>query len=241
MLILSVLWGSAARIAMASTLGEPGPNDLEAKHRRGGNSAVIGIVEKLSGPSQVFRGGRSGGAGISIGLRVFEGDKLLSENGSRLHVRYKDGTYAEIGTSTDLIIERMRFKPRNPIPANKAANQFDESIFRFNHGVVRMIASEVHPLSLFIIKTIHAVIKVPEPSEFYLVQLSEDPKSRDAHRDDLALRVTRGKLEVMNTITNETMTVGEGQGVYVKVTGAVSRAQPFAVEQQALLKSRTRL
>lgn len=205
----------------------------EAHHYRGSNNAVIGIVEKMSGPCFVVRGGRGGKVSISIGLRVFENNRLVTDPMSRLHVRYKDGTYAELGSDTSFEIERLRFKPPNPLPSNKAGDQFDESIFRFNHGLMRVTAPEVHVLERFMIKTTHGLIRVTGPADFYLIQLEGDR--------DLVIRVAKGKVELISTYTNEVMPVPQGTGATLKLTGVITKAGTFTEEQLKFLKSRTRI
>lgn len=208
------------------------PVRLEKRHFRGQNKAVIGIVEKMTGPGHVGRGG-NGRTSISIGLRVFEFDKLITEDQSRMHVRYKDGTYVELGASSQFQVERIRFKAQNLLPANKPEDQFDESVFRFVQGIVRVTAPDIHALEHFVVKTPGAVVKVTGPSDFYLVQLPGDR--------ELTVRVAKGKVELMNTITNELMPVPQGTGAYQKVSGVVSGAGPFTEEQVSFLKSRTRI
>lgn len=226
------------------TLGRsvmPTPSHLEAKHRKTENQAVIGIVEKISGPCFVIRGGHGGRIGISIGLRVFESDHLVTDETSRLHVRYKDGTYVEMGSVGEFEVERLRFKAPNPYPANKAADNFDESVFRFHHGVMRVTAPDVHSHERFLIKTTNAVLKVSGPADFYLIQVKNDDDTSAVNDKDLTIRVSRGSVEMMNTVTNEVMTVSEGSGALVRVTGSVTKGGPFTSEQLTFLKSRTRI
>lgn len=209
------------------------PTRHELRHRATSNRAVIGIVERMTGPCHVTRAGTKGRNSISIGLRAFENDILITEELSRMHVRYKDGTYVELGAGTAYQVERIRFKPPNLLPSNKPQDQFDETVFRFHHGLARVTAPDVHALEHFVIKTPSSVIRATGPSDFYLVQLEGDR--------DLTVRVAKGKIEVFNLVTNESLPVPEGQGAYVKASGVVSKAGTFTGEQLAFLKSRTRI
>jgi hypothetical protein len=209
------------------------PTRYELRHPKSVNKSVIGIVEKMLGPCFVIRGGKGGKVGISLGLRTYENDKVITADRSRLHVRYKDGTYVELGAESGFEVERVRFKPLNPLPAYAPSDNFDESVFRFEHGIARVTAPDVHPLEYFTIKTANAIIRVTGPADFYLIQLLNDR--------DLTIRVSRGKVETMNAITNEKLQVPENQGAYVKVSGVVSSAGHFTQDQLDFLKSRTRI
>lgn len=223
-------------LGVAVVRGDITPNSAlarrEQQHRRLENQAVIGIVERTFGPTFVQRGGSGSKSGISLGLRVFENDALVTDH-SRLHVRYKEGTYVELGEGSYFLVERVRFKPANPLPVNKAADQFDESVFRFSHGIIRVTAPDVHLLEHFTIKTANGLIRVTGPSDFFLIQLEGDR--------DIAIRVVRGKVEVTNVVTNEQVTVPEGSGVSLKVTGLISETERLSEEQLNFLKSRTRI
>ncbi len=214
-------------------VSHPVPTRLELRHVKTKNEAVIGIVEKMTGPCYVIRGGHGGKSGISIGLRVFEKDGLATDDVSRMHIRYKDGTYVEIGSGSEFQVERIRFNSPNLLPANRPEDHFDESVFRFESGLVRITAPEIHPLERFTIRARSAIIQVTGPADFYLIQLEKDR--------DLTVRVTKGKVSLMNTLTNESMAVPERMGAYQKVSGVVSTAGAFTEEQLTFLKSRTRI
>lgn len=209
------------------------PHPLEARRVRGENKAVIGIVEKMSGPGFVSRQGHSARTSISMGLRVFEAERLSTDETSRMHIRYKDGTYLEMGGSTEVEVERMRFKAPNLLPTNKASDAFDEVILRFYHGILRITASEVHALEHFVIKTPAAIVEVSGPADFYLVQLEGDR--------ELSVRVAKGTVKLMNLVTNEAMPVPAGTGAYQKVSGLVNPSGKLTEEQLSFLKSRTRI
>ncbi|MBI3544723.1 MAG: FecR domain-containing protein [Deltaproteobacteria bacterium] len=152
---------------------------------------------------------------------------------SRLHVRYKDGTYVELGAGSSFQVERIRFNPPNLLPSNKAGDQFDETIFRFNQGIARVTAPDIHAYERFTIRAQAAIVRTTGPADFYLIQLENDR--------DLTVRVSRGKVELMNLITNEAMPVPERTGAYTKVSGVVSGAGAFSDDQLTFLKSRTRI
>ena len=209
------------------------PTRLELRHVKAKNDAVIAIIEKMSGPCYVIRGGHGGKSGISIGLRVFEMDSLVTDDQSRMHIRYKDGTYVEVGAGSEFQVERIRFSSPNLLPSNRPEDRFDETIFRFQSGIVRITAPEIHPLERFTIKTRSAIVQVTGPADFYLIQLEKDR--------DLTVRVTKGKVALMNTVTNETMPVPERTGAYQKVSGVVTGAGSFTDEQLTFLRSRTRI
>jgi hypothetical protein len=230
----------AASAIAAAARERGGPTRHELRHIKGVNKAVIGIVERMSGPSFLLRGGKSagGGTGISLGMRLFETDRIRTgaidgTDRSRLHVRFKDGTYVEVGEESSFEAERIRFKPPNPLPVAKRSDQFDETVFRFLYGLVRITAPDIHALEYFTVKTANAIIRVTGPAELYIIQLVNDR--------DLTVRVARGKVEVMNAVTNETMSVPEGTAAYVRVSGLVTNAGPFTQEQIDFLKSRTRI
>lgn len=216
--------GAAARF-VAPTL-------RELNHRKGENKAVVGIVERLFATAHVQRGGKGQRSDLALGMRIFEDDRVSTER-SRTHIRYKDGTYVELGEDTVFDIDRMRFKPANPLPQSKLSVEYDESVFRFVQGVARIAAGDVHPLNQFTVKTSNAIIKVVGPADFYLIQLEGDR--------DLTVKVARGKLELMNAVTNEKVTVEPGTGAYVKVSGLVTNAGQFTSDQLNFLKSRTRI
>jgi hypothetical protein len=209
------------------------PTHHELKHVETTNGAVIAIVEKMTGPCYVIHGGHGGKVGIAIGLRVFEKDILITDEMSRLHVRYKDGTYVELGASTQYQAHRVRFKPQNLLPSNTAQDELEESYFVFDHGIARITAPDVNSLERFSIRTPSSMVKISGPADFYIVQLEGDR--------DLTVRVAKGKVEAMNMVTNEVMQVKERMGAFVKVSGAVTSAGQFTDEQLNFLKSRTRI
>jgi len=204
----------------------------EAKHSKGVNEAVVGIVERILQGGHVQRGRGGSKTSASLGLRVYEGDKFLTDK-NRIHVRYKDGTYVEIGEESSFELERMRFKPANPLPNHKASNQYDETVFRFLYGVVRITAPDVDLLEHFVLKTANAVVTATGPVDFFIIQLMNER--------DMTIRVARGKVVLMNSITNESMEVSEGTGAYLKVTGVINKTGPLVPDQLAFLKSRTRI
>jgi hypothetical protein len=206
----------------------PLPTQHELTHQKGANKAVIGIVEKMTGSSEVQRSGTSG---VSLGERIFEKDRLITKR-SRLHTRFKDGTYVEMGEESSFEVERVRFKSPNVLPADKGADQFDESVFRFLYGIARVTAANVHPLQYFTVKTVNAILRVTGPADFYLIQL--------VNERDLTVRVAKGKVRLMNIVTNEQMDVPEGSAAYIKVSGAVTGGGSFTEDQLEFLKSRTR-
>lgn len=226
--LLIILVTALATAAAADTYVRPTLRELT--HSKGQNKAVVGIIEGIQGVSYVHRARKSGRTDTFLGLRLFEGDRVSSDK-SRVHVRYKDGTYVEMGAESSLEVERLRFKPANPLPENAAANQYDETVFRFSQGLVRISAADVHVLSQFTIKTTNAILKVTGPSDFYMIQL---PNERE-----LTVRVVRGKVEVINVVTNEKLAVPPGTGAFVKVSGLVTHAGAFTTEQFDFLKSRT--
>lgn len=208
------------------------PTENELKHRKGKNPAIIGIVERILGVSHVQRGGKGGRTDSTLGMRIYENDKVSTVR-SRAHLRLKDGTYLEMGEDSAFIVERLRFKPASRFPQIKSSNQFDESVFRFVQGIVRLNAPDIHSLEQYTVKTSNALIKVTGPADFYLVQL---PDVRD-----LTVKVMSGKVEVMNIITNEKLTIDPGTSAYVKVSGLVAGAGRIDEEQLNFLKSRTRI
>ena len=224
-LLLILAW---APTGIADTYVRPTLRELT--HAKGPNKAVVGIVEGIQGVSYIQRAKKGGRTDAILGMRLFEGDRVTSDK-SRIHVRYKDGTYVELGDDSSLEVERVRFKSANLLPENTPSNQYDESVFRFSQGVVRISAADVHSLTQFTIKTTNAILKVTGPSDFYMVQL---PNERE-----LTVRVVRGKVEVFNVVTNEKMAVPPGTGAFIKVSGLVTHAGAFTTEQFDFLKSRT--
>ncbi|MEW6056920.1 MAG: hypothetical protein AB1540_09930 [Bdellovibrionota bacterium] len=205
---------------------------VEANHEEKENLAVIGIVEKTAGVSSCERPGRLMKAGVALGMRLFERDRLITKD-SRLHVRFKDETYLEMGEHTSFGVERLRFKPRPAIVGRVTEQVFDETIFRFFYGVVRITAPEVEKFEIFSIKTANALLQVFEPADFYLVQLVGER--------DLSIQVAKGVVEIMNTFTNEKVKVSAGRKAVLKLSGLVSEAGPFTNPQLQFLKSRTGL
>ena len=225
------LYGGKTRIRIRS-LDDVVPTMVEVKHKLNLNRAVVGIVEKISGPSFVQHPDSSAKSTTSVGLRAFEGDKFYTSR-SRIHIRYKDGTYIEMGSDSEFGLEKMRFKAPNQISVNKASDQFDESVFRFGQGIVRITAPDVHATEHFVVKTSHAIIKATGPTDFYLIQL--------AGERDLTIKVSRGKIQLMNAITNEWMDVPANSGAYLKISGLVNSAGSFNEDQLNFLKQRTRI
>lgn len=219
--------------------GQENESPHARRHIKPKNTALIGVCEKIFGPSYVLRSGKSAKINLSLGDKFYEGDKLYTEK-TKVHVRFKDGTYLELGEKSAFEAERIRFMPGNPLPANKASDLYDETVFRFYYGIARITAADVQKLEYFTVKTNNALVKVPSQADFYLLQVSPDKKSTGLGQD-LSIQVLRGKILVFNTITNEKIELRDGMSAQVKVTGSVQRTSDLNDTRITQLKERTKI
>lgn len=192
-----------------------------AGHSKLENNAVIGIVEKITGTCFIQRARKDKQAPLAIGFRLFENDTVLADKG-KIHVRYKDRTYAELAEESALQIERLRLQ----------YDQKDETVLRFLYGVIRFVVPKKQE-TLFTVKTANVVVQVLEDSEFYILQPKEIR--------DLTVGVFRGKVRIMSEVTNNAMEISAGNAAYLKISGLASSVGTFRSDQIEFLKSRTRM
>ncbi|MGE4231918.1 MAG: hypothetical protein AB7F43_01190 [Bacteriovoracia bacterium] len=190
-------------------------------HKQKENSATIGIIEKVKGQAKVRRGRSGSTASVAIGLRIYENDTIFTEKG-RIHVRFKDGTYVEVGEDSKFEVERVRlfFDDKN------------DSVYRFDGGYIRFVILENKFLARTIVKSLFATVKVEQGSEFYFVQ--------PADAKDLSLAMIKGKAVVFSTITNEEFALVSPFSAQLRISGLIHKQTEITTEQKNYLRARTK-
>lgn len=227
MLNLSFLLAVALNTAKAEERDEFSTQDdtppmFELLRLKPQSKIFVGKIEKLMGNSSVRRAGGKGKDKPAFGLRVFENDFLVTDEG-RLRFFTKSGVIFELGAKTQLSVEKLRLKAEVP-----------ETRARFLTGLVHVIYSgelpsqEPNPANAplvpqkrhrFLIKTMNAVISIPGKADFYLFQ-AENEK-------DLAIRMVEGKAEIISVVTNQKAEVSERTGAVLRPSGLLSEITPL--------------
>ena len=92
-------------------------------------SEPIGKVESLSGTATALGAGGESRT-LAVGASVFLNDKLTTDAGSKLVIRFIDNTSVGQGESAEMVIDRYVFDPDNQ-SANTAAFKLLKGAFRF--------------------------------------------------------------------------------------------------------------
>ena len=157
-----------------------------------------------------------------LGLEIFEEDVLSTENG-RLHVRLKDETVLEIAEKSAFRIERVR-------PEDFEGG---EIALEFIKGILRVTATKFRPGERFSVQTSNGVLRLTGPADFYLIQFPG--------KKDFVLHVLEGEAEFMTVLTNDRITLGQGTGAELKLSGVVKPLGQASPELVRALKARTAL
>lgn len=192
--------------------------------------AVSGVVERRAGYSYIERGDKRTKVILDTGVRLFDKDKVHTEKG-RVHIRFRDGTLAELGEHSnfevDRVFQRQRDKMEGLIPLHRA----DESVYRFNQGILRVTAIEVDGFHEFTLKTDYALIHVVEPSDFLIARIGE--------KKQYEIRLLSGTVKLINIITNEVQELKSGFAAVMKSNGLVHTERRLSEEEVSFLKNRT--
>jgi hypothetical protein len=111
----------------------------------------IGTVAALTGDCTVVRFGESDASALAVGASLYEGDRILTEEGARLRLAFLDGTVVQLGESTDLTLDWFLHAP-------DAGTQ--NVLLRVSSGIFRVILELVLPRAAFEVQTTTAVASV---------------------------------------------------------------------------------
>ena len=93
----------------------------------------IGEVSLAIGVSRIVS--ERGNHAVTRGMAVQVGDRIETERGGHVHLRFVDGAYVSVRPGSRLIIESYRYEPSNP--------QDGAVRFRLESGVARAISGKV--------------------------------------------------------------------------------------------------
>jgi len=93
----------------------------------------VGEVSLVIGSARVI-GETGNSAAVQRGLPVFPGDRIETEDGGHVHLRFVDGAFVSVRPGSRLLVENYRYDPQQP--QNSAIR------FRLDQGVVRSITGK---------------------------------------------------------------------------------------------------
>jgi hypothetical protein len=167
----------------------------------GAQPAPVGTVEALVGTAVVTRRATGEALPLTVGVELFEADRVRTDVGARLRLRLRDGSVLTCGEATGLILEEALYAPA------RASQSF---LVRVSFGIVRSVVDFLAPQSSYEMHTNTAVISV-RGTEWIA----------EAERAATAIVALEGQVAVRNVdpaVSGE-VTLGPGEGVTVE-TGA---------------------
>jgi len=191
---------------------------------------VSGVVERRTGRSHVERGDGSERVIVDTGVRVFDKDLISTEKG-RVHIRFRDGTLAEVGEHSKFEVDRVFQRKRVAFEKLMPLSRVDESVYRLHDGGLRMTAIELDIFQQYTVKTEFAVIHVTEPSDFLMAKVNDGKQCE--------IRLLSGKLNLVNIITNEVQELKAGYSAVMKSNGLIQSERRLSGEEVRFLKNRT--
>jgi hypothetical protein len=202
-------------------------NALALRERVGIIPGPVGLVEKILNRSQVTRMGQQGSkvATASLAMPVYQSDRLVTEDKAKLHVRFNDETYVELGPLSALGVERMRRG------ADRESDRKDETVLRFYYGHVRVVATSVEPYVRYYIKNNERVIFVEGPSELFL--------DTNGKSGDLRIHVARGKVWFMSSVRGVKAPIPEKQSREVRRDNTMKELKPLTKAQWLRLREKS--
>jgi len=151
-----------------------------------------------------------------VGMEIFEGDKLITGEKSRLKVLFSDDVILALGSATQVVVEKHLFDPKN----NARQTRIDLVTGKLRALVQKMVAGSRADFS---VKTTNAVAGV-RGTEFVLA----------AEGKDTRLYTFSGEVELSGT--GEPVLVAAGQGSDVGESGEAQK--PVAVAAAVLKELR---
>jgi hypothetical protein len=103
----------------------------------GAQPAPVGTVEALVGTAVVTRRATGEALPLTVGVELFEADRVRTEVGARLRLRLRDGSVLTCGEATGLILEEAVYAPARPARASCCAYRsasFGRSSISWRHN-----------------------------------------------------------------------------------------------------------
>ena len=172
--------------------------------------APVGFVAASKGDAKV------NAEPARVGMEVFEGDKLITGEKSRLKILFSDDVILALGSATEVVVEKHLFDPKN----GARRTRIDLVTGKLRALVQKVVAGS---RADFTIKTTNAVAGV-RGTEFVLV----------ADKEDTKLYTFSGEVELSGG--GEPVLVAAGQGSDVGDEGQAK--QPEAVAAAVLKRMR---
>lgn len=113
------------------------------------NAEAVGHVTRLAGEAQVTRAGTA--TSLQVGALVYPHDRIQTRSGSKLELRFADGTVVTLGPETSLRVTKFVYA---------AASGHRSAILDFISGALRAVVSKLLPDSFFEVHTQQAVAAV---------------------------------------------------------------------------------
>ena len=201
--------------------------EMELHGRLGLIPGPAGQVEKIDGAPKVTRAGegKASKSGLPLGSTVNQGDKIVTEEKARVHVRFRDKTYIEMDRMSAFSPERVRRG------ADRESDRKDESIFRYYYGFVRVTAPSVEPWVRYYVKHNERVLLLEGPSDFFLT-LNEA-------NQDLIIHVRKGKAWLVSATRGMKTEIPEGASRQIRRDNTIKELKLLSAREVALMRERT--
>lgn len=197
---------------------------LELRTRPPLRATSVGAIEKIIGnvgAERTSTSGKTKHVTIHLSGEAFERDRISTEDDARVHIRFFDKTFVEVGASTIFKVDRVR----------RGAAPQEDTILQLIDGVMRVTAISVEDWVHYHIKNFDRVVTVQGPSDLFLIH---DPKLRE-----LKVFVRKGNVKISRALGGESQQLREGQARLIKPDGAVRLLPPVGEEEWKKLKERT--
>lgn len=150
-----------------------------------------------------------------LGLELFEEDVLTTVKG-RMYLGLKDDTFIEIAEHSEIRIERSR----------PGATEGGDHVIEFRKGILHLSVAKFRPRERYSVRTEGGAFRLKGPVDLYLVQYPG--------RRDFVIHVIQGEVELYSALTGDRLTIGNGAGAELKVSGVV---KPLGTATPALVEA----
>ncbi len=161
---------------------------------------------------------------VSLASLLFERDILTTENSTRLHLRFIEHTYLELGEKTELEIERIR--PAQEVLGQKPSA---ETFYAQGRGLVRYTVPHAKPEARFAVHTVQTIFIVETPSDFFL----------EVKPNETILSVRSGKVRVQTAVQGVNKIYEESKVLRVLKSGDFRDQPPLTTQGWESLKKLT--
>ncbi len=201
--------------------------ELQLHGRLGLIPGPAGQIEKIDAASKVVRAGDADSkkSTLPLGATINQGDKIITEEKARVHVRFRDKTYIEMDRLSSFSAERVRRG------ADRESDRKDESIFRFYYGFVRVTSPSAEPWVRYYVKHNERVLFIEGPSDFFLTVNSAN--------QDLIVHVRKGAVWVVSATRGMKTQIPEGHSREIRKDNTIKVLRDLTLREVTIMRERT--